>query len=393
MADSPVTGATPSQAFAQRRRKVVVVLGMHRSGTSAMTRILNLMGADISSNLLLGRDDNNQLGFWESQDVFLTLDEMLLEATGEAWDSSAAFPRVWLSSPRAKEYQDRLLSSLAADFERSQLFVLKDPRICRLVPFWLDIFERFDTDPYFVLPLRNPLEVAHSLKTRDGIHLSRSYLIWLRHILDSERDTRGLRRSFTTYEALLADWRAVMHRSFKELELPEPLLTLEREAEVDNYLSSRWRHHALSLEDVVAREDLVCWVKDAYQVLLAAAQGDQTQLVPTLDRVRGEFETAEIAFAPIIADQAARMKDSPEKAEQIAMRAKAAQEELITLRGQHARLETELLAQSEQLREQAQRIERLEMERAACVSELEAMKQSSSWKVTKPLRVLGRLVK
>lgn len=393
MADTPANVLSRANDGVLSRRKVVVVLGMHRSGTSAFTRILNLMGADISANIMPGLKDNNDPGFWESLDVYEIQESLLREATGESWDSSAAFPSEWFKSPMARLYKDRLLAKLERDFASSSFFVLKDPRICRMAPFWLDIFSEFDADPYFVLPLRNPLEVARSLKVRDNFHFSKSYLMWLRHNLDAERDTRGQRRCFTMYEDLLTDWRTAMRRIFNNLELPEPELSPERSEEIERYLSSNWRHHVLSQEDVVMKEDLAYWIKDAYRVLVAAAKDEEEDLTSTLDRVREAYELAEIAYAPILADQALRVIEAKDKVEQTARNLEGIQAEYAFLRGllekREAALQT-LVAEVSRLNqetiEQRHRIENLEAEN-------EAIKHSSSWIVTKPLRALGRLVK
>src|SRR5438552_705120 len=82
-----------------------------------------------------------------------------------------------------------------AVFDDEPLAVLKDPRICRFVPFWLDVLGEIGAQPRIVIPVRSPLDVAESLKLRNGFSSSKSLLLWLRHTLDAEAETRKLSRS------------------------------------------------------------------------------------------------------------------------------------------------------------------------------------------------------
>jgi len=376
------------------RRKALVVLGMHRSGTSALTRILNLLGADISANLMPALEGNNEQGFWESQDIFEIQERMLLAATGQAWDSFSAFPRSWCDSSQGREFQEQLLAKLVEDFSSSSSFVLKDPRICRLVPFWLNIFQRFETEPFFIIPIRNPIEVARSLKARDGFHFSKSYLLWLRHNLDAERDTRGLKRCFVTYESLLADWRSSIRKVFIDLGLTFPDVSPLFDAEIESFLSPRWRHHAQNPQDVFDRPDIVSWVKSAYRAFLDAAGGDTDGLAETLDGVRTAFEEADLCFSPLVAEQSlrftAQFAQMQRKADEATRRGDGLLAEFEALQRHIEKREQALDALEREAREQNRR---LEEERAALAAEIDAMRQSTSWKLTQPIRSIGRVLK
>jgi hypothetical protein len=118
---------TVSLAKPENRKRCIIILGMHRSGTSALTRIANLLGAKISTNLLPNQPDNEQ-GFWESQDLMQLHNEMLASADS-GWDDLVALPDSWLRSDAIAPFRKRLLNLLEADFADSSLFVVKDPRI------------------------------------------------------------------------------------------------------------------------------------------------------------------------------------------------------------------------------------------------------------------------
>ncbi|MGL4463498.1 MAG: sulfotransferase family protein, partial [Planctomycetia bacterium] len=147
-------------------KNALLVLGMHRSGTSALTRVMSLLGVDLPTNLLPA-NEGNETGHWESSEIVAVHDEML-EALGSSWDDPLALPPVWFDSDAAEPYRRRLLELLRRDFADVDSFVVKDPRICRFVGFWTKLLADFDARPRFVLPLRHPLEVAASLKKRGG---------------------------------------------------------------------------------------------------------------------------------------------------------------------------------------------------------------------------------
>src|SRR5262249_55563330 len=134
----------------------------------------------------------------------------LLASAGSKWDDWRVLNPDWYESNVAGRYRQKLMNILENDFSESQLFVVKDPRICRFVPLWVDVLEKFGVEPHIVIPIRNPLEVAASLKQRNNIVPSKSYLLWLRHVLDAEIETRKLRRVIVSYDHLLDDWRGVI---------------------------------------------------------------------------------------------------------------------------------------------------------------------------------------
>src|SRR5262249_55069687 len=144
-----------------QRRTCVLVLGMHRSGTSAVSRVLNLLGCDLPTTLMPA-GEGNETGHWESHPI-AQFNDRLLSSAGSSWDDWLPVNPGWYSSPKAAQFQEEALSLLDKEFGASRLFVLKDPCICRLAPFWLNVLAMHGAVPRMILPVRNPLEVAMSL--------------------------------------------------------------------------------------------------------------------------------------------------------------------------------------------------------------------------------------
>jgi glycosyltransferase involved in cell wall biosynthesis/GT2 family glycosyltransferase len=279
------------------KRHAIIVLGMHRSGTSVLTRVVNLLGADVPRNLYPALPSNPR-GHWESTDL-IALHDAILAANGMAYDDAAAFPAAWFDTPEAREYENRIIELLDRDFPSSDVFVLKDPRICRLMPLWLNVLERMGVEARFILPIRNPLEVAASLKSRNDFDQTKSLLLWLRHVVDAERGSRGQARGFLTYDTLLADWRAAMVKVGKDLGFAWPRGIEEAGAEIDGEVSSDYRNH--STRDDAPQLAPGTWVGDGYRAAVAAAQqGDGEAVRRVFDRVSQEMATADREVGPLL---------------------------------------------------------------------------------------------
>lgn len=273
-------------------RQALLVLGMHRSGTSAFTRVLNLLGASLPTQLLPITADN-VTGHWEPMEVVGIHDQVLASAAS-GYDDVTQFPQEWFASEAADVFRSQILDILKRDFSMCSLFILKDPRMCRLLPLWFPILKEFSTQPLFVIPIRNPLDVAASLKKRDGFSEDKSLLLWLWHFLSAERGTRGRKRSFVRYNLLLQDWRKVIHRIETDLDL-RLTRTVEAEKQIDRFLNWEHRHHDLPDEELFARPNLLEWVRIAYAWAIDAAQSSPVN-AGDLDLIYGELTQASRAF-------------------------------------------------------------------------------------------------
>jgi hypothetical protein len=295
---SPRGARGPKAQSAKRpdvRRRAIMVLGMHRSGTSALTGVINLLGADLPSNLMPA-DPSNERGFFESNDLMVIHDE-LLKSAGSDWQDWRAFNPNWYTSPAAAVFKERVLGVLRRDCADSQLFVIKDPRACRFFPFWRDVLKEFGAVATVAIPVRNPLEVMASLRGRSELPVGNAALLWLRHSIDAERATRDLPRAVVTYDNLLSDPHGVVASLGARLGVSWPRRGAATDLEIGQFLATRLRHHVATPESLAARAEIVDWVKDAYTALLqlSLTPGHQASKA-RLDRIRAEFDKASVAF-------------------------------------------------------------------------------------------------
>ena len=272
---------------------------MHRSGTSACTRTISLLGADLPTNLMPPQPGNNEAGFWESLDIYQLNDEILASG-GSRWDDWLSFNPDWFLGGGGKHFKKSALAILEHDFGNSSLFVLKDPRVCRLLPFWLEVLRSVNAIPKCLIPIRNPLDVAASLRSRDGFSPVKSHALWLRHMLDAEYYSRSLQRTFLRYDDLLADWRLAVARFTDKLDLRWPRRSATAEVEIDQFLNWKFRHHSLGDDAVKSHPELAGWVKDAFQAFLDLDAGiNPEEAEQRLDKIRSEFDQACRVLGPL----------------------------------------------------------------------------------------------
>ena len=167
-----------------QRTVAVLVLGMHRSGTSSVAGTLVRLGGTAPVNLIPPGEDNER-GFWEST-VLAALNDEILAAGGSDWMDWRAYDVARIDAASANFLNARAKSVLASEFGDIGFPIIKDPRMCRLMRFWAPVFEEAKWSVRALLPLRSPLEVAWSLKRRNDISPGYGCLMWLRHVLDAE---------------------------------------------------------------------------------------------------------------------------------------------------------------------------------------------------------------
>ncbi|HYD82307.1 MAG TPA: hypothetical protein VEC06_21080 [Paucimonas sp.] len=330
-------------------KKALIILGMHRSGTSALTGVLKILGVELGDALMEPHAEINAKGYWEHSDI-VAVHERLLKALHSSWNDERPLPVRWWVADMIRPFREEILAILRRDFGDVPLWGLKDPRVCRLMPLWLDILRELECQPLFIIIARHPVEVAASLARRDGFHESRSYLLWLQHMLDAEEWTRGYPRAVITYDQVLNDWRSAMVAVSSNLSIPLEISGTERVREVEEFLEPALRHWD-ALSQSPASNEFLELALQTYVVCTSAH--DPQGFTASLDEVRKATQRLVHLVAPWAGE--------------------------IQQRG-HLRVE---------LAELHKRIEEL-------TADVARIKSSFSWQITKPIRfvrfLLSRLV-
>jgi len=245
-------------------RAIVLVLGMHRSGTSALTRTLALAGCTLPQRLLDGVAGDNDLGYWESW-ALTDYHDRLFARIGTKMLADEPIDPNWFVSSDARLVEADLLAIVRREWRDGVLssgrpWVIKEPRICRLLPLWRRVLERTGRHVIAIHMLREPSEVASSLLRRkelaaSGFTRERAEQAWLEHVALSEYYTRDVPRTFVSIDLLMGDWRAVIDRVMPLL--PKGRLQPTRAAaEIDDFLRPSLRHHRRDPAQLPCSSDL-----------------------------------------------------------------------------------------------------------------------------------------
>lgn len=240
----------------------LLVLGAHRSGTSALSRVLNLCGASLGDRLM-GAAQGNEAGHWESAQA-VAIDEALLQALDRRWNDLRPLPEGWAESAAADVATRAIADFAAAQLRAHPLWAIKDPRLCRLLPVWRKGLTQAGLEPAAVIIYRHPAEVAASLAARNGMARDEAMWLWWLHLADAIVGSRGLPRCVLSYDELLTDWRGTMARIAASTGVALDLSTQARF--VDEFLAQDLRNHALPTAALPAAVD------DLLRTLVAARE-------------------------------------------------------------------------------------------------------------------------
>ena len=274
-------------------RTGILVIGMHRSGTSAITRTLSLMGGTLPSRLLEPSASENPAGFWESADIVASHDRFLA-TVGSRWDDPLPLPDSAFKTLAANHCHDELINLLHRDFDDAACFVIKDPRLCRLLPLWRSVLESFGARPAAVLPVRDPLAVALSLHRRNGFPREKSLALWLVHALLAEQSTRDWPRRFVLYDDFIADSADAARRlasrigCFPAAEIEAALPSIQE------FWSADLRHHTPA-----ADPSIPSWVQSTHSWLIRAAETGEPE-TGELDAIWAALTLGLEVYGPLI---------------------------------------------------------------------------------------------
>lgn len=213
-------------------RKAVLVLGMHRSGTSLLSGLMAQAGFSIGKSVMPPAEDNPK-GFFENQRI-VDFNERILNSLGMGWSSWQPLPVDWLEQVSA--FADEATSLIEEEFGEETQVCIKDPRMCRLFPFWKDILLKLRFELYMLLTTRGLGEVSASLQKRDGMSESQANVLWLRYNLDALQSSLDLTGLHVSYQDVLEDAGGSLSKISQWL--GEPLELNEKD-----FVDEALRHH------------------------------------------------------------------------------------------------------------------------------------------------------
>jgi GT2 family glycosyltransferase len=237
----PGVPGSPAASANQLHSSGLLVLGMHRSGTSALSHMLSLAGADPGERVL-GASRGNESGHWE--DGFaVDLNDQLLASFGARWDDPFALPPGWRQHAAAQVARGRIARYLDGNRRGHAVWSVKDPRLSLLGGLWIEAAASVELPVAAVMLLRHPREVAESLAVRDGIGHGTALLLWLEYTLSAVAVAESLPSIVVEFGDLVANWRTAADR-IRSIPTAGGLDFEGAAEEIDRSLRPALHHHA-----------------------------------------------------------------------------------------------------------------------------------------------------
>ena len=262
------------QANDPKKKRIIAVIGVQRSGTSAFTKGLQVLGVNLGG--FYGQDvvgPDNEKGYFEDLEISF-LDINMLNSIGYTWDNPVL--------PVFDDNTKQVLSSfypIAANilqrrFESTNLFGLKDPLIARLLPLWNEIFKDVGAEVSYIITCRNPLSVAKSMEKRDGFDIVKGCYIWLGAVTASLIHSSGYNRIVVDYDELMKDPEKQLRRTAERLNLKFDAGSPEFIEYKESFLSESLRHTSFGIDDLTANDEIPPKIAELYILLKSIAMDE-----------------------------------------------------------------------------------------------------------------------
>jgi hypothetical protein len=237
-------------------RRLVLVLGPGRSGTSAIAGALARCGYEVPGASIAG-NESNPLGFYEPRWVVDFHAEFLDRVGFGALSPDPGGVADLHAATAEPQVVERLRSWLADTLLTQPRIVVKDPRTVWFQHLWAEAADAADVQPRYVTMLRHPAEVSASRAEYYGRGRgnkrrgdARRVAGWINVALLSHEMTHGRLRCFLRYDELLADWRSAMLRLCRQLDIEAmPAIGLNHHP-IDDFIAPELNRHPADWNDL-----------------------------------------------------------------------------------------------------------------------------------------------
>jgi len=253
--------------------RAIVVLGMHRSGTSAVARGIAALSVYLGDDFLDAQPEN-PTGYWEDRGI-VELNERILRTLRLRWDDAAPIDRKALEGLRLWPLRRRAARYITRTFTGHALWGFKDPRTIRLLPLWRRVMSAARSDDAYIVVIRHPLSVAASLFARQAMERDYALRLWLAYVVPFLSELRNRPWMVVDYDLLMQQPREQLERIRDRLSLPQDAggsREIDRFAE--EFLDEKLRHTQFSPRDFDGDTPAASGTQDAYLLLYGLATDD-----------------------------------------------------------------------------------------------------------------------
>jgi hypothetical protein len=250
--------------------KTVMVLGMHRSGTSVVAKAISLLGVEFGENLLEAKPDNKK-GFWEDAFVVSCNDQVLKQSLHE-WYTVGKINTV------LGEKKSELINYLKENFKHAEVWGIKDPRLCRLLPEWDNILNSLNFDIKYCVAIRNPLSVIKSLEHRNEFTAQHAELLWYQYNIDILKNLQNKCFSVVDYDEIIKNPKDNVYRLGKGFSLSDRIEKDKIEQFCEIFLTKKLRNSSYTLNDLQNDTSIHDDVKKLYKFMLSLTQYENVKI-------------------------------------------------------------------------------------------------------------------
>ncbi len=365
------------------KQTCLLIIGMHRSGTSALTGILHLLDVCLGSGLMEGTS-HNEKGYFEN-DLLFNINENLLVQAGSSWDDMFYNEHILDKNIDTSELRETIFK----EFQYSKIFAIKDPRLAYLFPIYETVLKELDIEIKIIIPYRNPVEVANSLNTVHGINNEKGLLLWTHNLLLAEKFSRNYPRVFLGFDDLLRDSGSLVELFSKHLDIDFTREFKKNIKDIEEFLESGLKHYNLPLDNI--SDNLPTITKKIYSLNV---KFNNQGIIGEFDVLRKEFLSCQKLFYN------QEIIDSINHCKNIEALLKVREQSLLESTNHCKNVEAQLEGSinhcknvEAQLEGSINHCKNVEAEAATLREQLESILKSKLWKLTTPLRWILRAIK
>lgn len=254
----------------KKTSKAVGILGMHRSGTSMITRTLNYLGVELGkeSGLQIRGKRFNPEGYWEHKGIMLR-QRQILKVFSRSWDTHLPLPDNWWKYKAIVPYKIRLKEIVRNEFSTKELWGWKDPGTSLLLPMWQELLHELNIPVSYVIVIRNPLDVAASLHNRNNFSKKKSFNIWCLYTLSALIGSEHSHRIIIHYDQFINNLESKTEEVCTWMGLETSSLE-EVQKSLKSFVNPDLQHSKSSVEDLINEKDTTSVIATLYQLILKA---------------------------------------------------------------------------------------------------------------------------
>lgn len=289
-------------------RNALLILGMHRAGTSALARVCSLRGADLPEHVLPA-NEGNEGGYWEPRGV-VELNDRILDHFDLTWDDPFVASRLPPPESIPAGFHDEAREVIQHEYGESPLFVLKDPRCTLLRAFWTGVLQSLGVSACPVVIMRPCGEVTDSLVRRDRTSGAGAGLLYVAYGL-AAAEAASQAASFVTYQQLIASWRECTDRIAREQQFAWPSGDAKVAARIEAYLQPPSR--ATLPASAALPAPIADWAEGVWSWCRDMADGVASTDAP-LGTARHGLASVAVICAPLLRDRARHLRETRQSA-------------------------------------------------------------------------------